>query len=224
VNSVAPVLRRMHGAYAGELGKRVLDVVLASCAIVLLSPALLVATVLVASSGPGPLLFHQARVGIRGREFRMWKFRTMVPDADDAIHRRYVTAMLTEDRSDVAPDRTRLQKLEHDPRVTKHGAFLRRWSLDELPQLFNVLTGSMSLVGPRPVLPWEADLIDARYRRRFEVKPGMTGLWQVSGRSSLTMVEALDIDVEYVTTRSFGLDVAILLRTIPAVLASRSAS
>ena len=102
--------------------------------------------------------------------------------------------------------------------MTTQGAFLRRWSLDELPQLFNVLTGSMSLVGPRPVLPWEADLLDPRHRPRFEVKPGMTGLWQVSGRSSLTMLEALDIDVKYVATRSFGLDVAILFRTIPAVL------
>lgn len=223
MNGVAPVHDRTNGSTPGGLSKRVLDLILASCAIVLLAPAFLISAVLVASSGPGSVLFHQVRVGMDGRDFRMWKFRSMVPDADDAIHRRYVTSALTV-QTDVAPDRTRLQKLEHDPRVTSQGAFLRRWSLDELPQLFNVLTGSMSLVGPRPVLPWEAELLDPRHRRRFEVKPGMTGLWQVSGRSSLTMLEALAIDVEYVATRSFGLDVAILLRTIPAVLAERSAS
>jgi lipopolysaccharide/colanic/teichoic acid biosynthesis glycosyltransferase len=112
----------------------------------------------------------------------------------------------------------RLYKLEADPRVTPLGAWLRRTSLDELPQLFNVLRGEMSLVGPRPVLPWEAELFAEPHQRRFSVKPGITGLWQVSGRSRLSMLEALDLDIEYVACRSFLLDLQILFRTVPAVL------
>ena len=219
-----PIQHGAQGKKPRELGKRMLDVVLALIAIVLLSPAFLIIAILAAISSPGPALFNQVRVGRHGREFRMWKFRTMDVNADDEIHRRYVTAVLAGGRPGIARGGARLQKLEHDPRVTTFGAFLRRWSLDELPQLFNVLGGSMSLVGPRPVLPWEADLLEARHRRRFEVKPGITGLWQVCGRSAVSMLEALDLDVEYVATRSFALDLAILIRTIPTVLWERTAT
>jgi lipopolysaccharide/colanic/teichoic acid biosynthesis glycosyltransferase len=125
--------------------------------------------------------------------------------------------MLSATGKAVPADGRRLYKLEADPRVTRIGAFLRKTSLDELPQLFNVLRGEMSLVGPRPVLPWEAEMFAERYKRRFSVKPGITGLWQVSGRSRLSMQEALDLDIEYVARRSFALDLQILFRTIPAV-------
>jgi len=220
----APIQHRTREAKPREWAKRMLDVVLAWFAIVLLAPTLLIIAALVAISSRGPALFHQVRVGRHGREFRMWKFRTMDVNADDEIHRRYVTAVLAGGQPDIAPCGARLQKMEHDPRVTTFGAFLRRWSLDELPQLFNVLGGSMSLVGPRPVLPWEADLLEARHHRRFEVKPGITGLWQVSGRSAVSMLEALDLDVQYVATRSFALDLAILVKTIPTVLWERTAT
>jgi lipopolysaccharide/colanic/teichoic acid biosynthesis glycosyltransferase len=116
-----------------------------------------------------------------------------------------------------------IYKLTSDPRVTSIGKFLRKTSLDELPQLVNVLRGEMSLVGPRPVLPWEAELFEPRHQVRFAVQPGITGLWQVTGRSALTMQQALDLDVEYVRRRGMLLDLAILLRTIPTVLLSRGA-
>jgi len=225
VSELSPIERWADGGTSRAYGKRTLDLVAASIAIVLLAPAFLLIAVLVAISSPGPALFRQVRVGRNGREFRMWKFRTMDVNADDEIHRRYVTAVLTGDQPHIpSSGGDGLQKLHHDPRVTTFGAFLRRWSLDELPQLFNVVRGSMTLVGPRPVLPWEADLLEARHRRRFEVKPGMTGLWQVCGRSSLSMLEALDLDVEYVERRSFALDLAILIRTIPTVLWERTAA
>ena len=224
MNDVARVsAHRTRAVDAADLGKRMIDLLIAVVAIVVLAPLFLLVWAAVSMSSPGPALFRQVRVGRHGREFRMLKFRTMFVDADDEIHRRYMTSVLC-GRPDVESDRSCLQKLQNDPRVTTLGAFLRRSSLDELPQLFNVLRGSMSIVGPRPVLPWEAELFSPHHRRRFEVKPGMTGLWQVRGRSALTMLEALDLDVEYVATRSFGLDVAILLRTIPTVLWERTAA
>jgi lipopolysaccharide/colanic/teichoic acid biosynthesis glycosyltransferase len=226
MNRLAPIRHRTQGtqrARSRELAKRLLDVIVACIATVLLGPGLLIIALLVTITSPGPALFHQVRVGRDGREFRMWKFRTMDVNADDSIHRRYVTAVLT-GQPDIAAGGARLKKLEDDPRVTRFGAFLRRWSLDELPQLFNALGGSMSLVGPRPVLPWEADLLESHHRLRFEVKPGITGLWQVCGRSAVSMLEALDLDVEYVARRSFALDVSILIRTIPTVLWERTAT
>jgi lipopolysaccharide/colanic/teichoic acid biosynthesis glycosyltransferase len=152
----------------------------------------------------------------------MLKFRTMHQGLDDAIHRKYVTAMLVGSAAPADAERG-IYKLTSDPRVTSIGRFLRKTSLDELPQLVNVLRGEMSLVGPRPVLPWEAELFEARHQVRFAVKPGLTGLWQVAGRSTLTMQQALDLDVEYVLRHTNLLDLAILLRTIPTVLLSRGA-
>ena len=146
----------------------------------------------------------------------MLKLRTMQVDNDDRIHRDYVATLLSADGT-VTVAGNGLFKLDGDPRVTRLGAWLRRTSLDELPQLFNVLRGEMSLVGPRPVLPWEAQLLGERYQARFTVKPGMTGLWQVSGRSRLAMREALELDIAYVARRSLVFDVAILARTVPAL-------
>jgi lipopolysaccharide/colanic/teichoic acid biosynthesis glycosyltransferase len=146
----------------------------------------------------------------------------MAVDSNDEVHREFVTKMLRDELPH--QDGDELFKLTEDERITGVGRILRRFSLDELPQLFNVLSGQMSLVGPRPALPWEVELFQPRHRKRFEVKPGMTGLWQVKGRSSLSMNQALDLDVEYVDRRTFWLDLGILARTVPVVLSGRGAS
>ena len=135
----------------------------------------------------------------------------------DEAHREYVSRLLTDDQPPVG-GASGLYKLDADPRITRVGAVLRRTSLDELPQLLNVLKGDMSLVGPRPALPWEADLFSDSHRARFLVTPGLTGLWQVSGRSKLPMRQGLDLDVEYVRRQGFLLDLSILLKTVPTVL------
>jgi lipopolysaccharide/colanic/teichoic acid biosynthesis glycosyltransferase len=150
----------------------------------------------------------------------MLKLRTMYRDASDQVHREYVVGLAAGGQVPAAGSRG-LLKLEADPRITPVGVWLRRTSLDELPQLFNVLRGQMTLVGPRPVLPWEAEIWPLKYpayNRRFEVKPGMTGLWQVSGRGRLSPGESIDLDAEYVERRSFGFDLLILIRTLPAML------
>jgi lipopolysaccharide/colanic/teichoic acid biosynthesis glycosyltransferase len=192
---------------------------LASVLIVLAAPLLLLLWCLVRSTSTGPALFRQERVGRGMRPFTMLKLRSMYADNDDRLHRDYVTTMLSaEEAEEKVPARNKaLFKLTGDPRVTPLGAWLRRTSLDELPQLINVLRGEMSLVGPRPMLPWEAELLAAPYRRRFTVKPGITGLWQVKGRSRLSMRTALELDVEYTRRRSVLLDLSILARTVPAL-------
>jgi lipopolysaccharide/colanic/teichoic acid biosynthesis glycosyltransferase len=200
----------------GGLGvKRGLDIAVAGTALVVLVPVLLLLAVLVRLGSPGPALFRQTRVGLDSRPFQMLKFRTMHVDADDASHREYVARMLS---GQATPQRG-LYKLDDDPRVTRTGAILRRTSLDELPQLINVLRGDMSLVGPRPALPYEACQFPDWAAPRFSVRPGLTGLWQVSGRNRLAMTDGLLLDVEYVERHTLLLDLGILLRTVPAVLA-----
>ena len=199
-----------------EAAKRTLDVVLSLALIIAVAPLLLLLCLLVRSTSAGPALFRQERLGRNKQPFTLLKLRTMYIDNDDWIHRDYVTRLLSADQTAPAGD-SGLFKLAADPRITPLGAWLRRTSLDELPQFFNVLHGEMSLVGPRPVLPWEAQLFEEAYQQRFAVKPGITGLWQVNGRSRLSMRKALELDVEYVIRRSFTLDLAILLRTVPAV-------
>ncbi|MEO5710593.1 MAG: sugar transferase [Nocardioidaceae bacterium] len=201
-------------AGASLLVKRVLDIAGALAGLVLLAPLLLVVGALVRATSPGPALFRQTRVGAGGRTFSMLKFRSMHRDSDDAPHRDYVMRLM---HGQVDADGG-LYKLSGDLRVTRVGAVLRRLSLDELPQLVNVLRGDMSLVGPRPVLPWEVYLLPPWATPRFSVRPGITGLWQVSGRSRLTMLEALALDVKYVRTRSCWLDLWILTRTVPVIL------
>ena len=206
-----------------DVFKRALDLTVATLLLALLSPVMAIIAITIRCTSPGPALFRQVRIGYRLSPFMMFKFRTMKVDSDDAIHRAYVTAMLAGYATSADTERG-IYKLTRDPRVTAIGTFLRRSSLDELPQLFNVLRGDMSLVGPRPALPYEAELFEARYRARFMVKPGITGLWQVSGRSTLPMGQALELDVDYVRRRSLGLDLITLLRTIPAVLRDGQAS
>jgi len=193
--------------------KRSLDLLLASGALLVLSPLLAVLWLAVRLTSPGPAVFSQQRLGRDERPFTMYKFRSMTAGNSDAIHRAYVSQMLTKEPV-AGPG---LFKLEHDPRVTRLGAWLRRTSLDELPQLVNVVRGDMSLVGPRPVLAWEAELFSDAARARFRTRPGLTGLWQVSGRARLSMPQALELDVEYVRRQSLWLDLTILARTLPAL-------
>ena len=201
-----------------DTAKRALDLAVALVLIAALAPVLAVLMLLVRATSAGPALFRQQRLGRDQRPFTMLKLRTMHVGRDDRIHREYVTGLLSPGGEAFAAPGRGLYKLDADPRVTRVGGWLRRTSLDELPQLCNVLRGQMSLVGPRPVLPWEAELFGEAYRRRFAVKPGLTGLWQVSGRSRLSMATALELDVEYVARRSFRLDLVILIRTVPALL------
>jgi|SRR5271165_2546724 len=200
--------------------KRALDVMLSLVMIVALAPMLALLCLLVRSSSPGPGLFRQERLGRGMRRFPMLKLRTMYTDTSDQLHREFVASLAGGGRAPVTGPRG-LYKLETDPRVTPLGAWLRRTSLDELPQLFNVLRGEMSLVGPRPALPWEAEVwpsVHPAYTRRFEVKPGITGLWQVSGRGKLTAEESIRLDAEYVRRRGIILDLVILVCTLPALL------
>lgn len=184
--------------------------------LLLFGPLMLLIAVLVRVTSPGPALFRQVRIGYRQRRFVVLKFRSMYVDCDDAVHRDFVSRMLTGE--DPRQAGTELYKLRGDRRVTPLGRVLRATSLDELPQLLNVLRGEMALVGPRPCLAWEVELYQPHHYERFAVRPGITGLWQVSGRSRLSMTEALDLDVEYVRRRGIALDMWILLKTLPAVL------
>ena len=197
---------------------RVADTLIAIVLLVLLSPVLLVIAILVRSTTPGGSLFRQTRVGRGEKPFTIYKFRTMDVGCSDEVHKRYVRDLLSGQRT----DGDELFKLADDPRVTRVGAWLRRTSLDELPQLINVARGDMALIGPRPVLPFEAALFRGEQRLRFVVRPGLTGLWQVSGRSRIGFVEQLAIDARYVRDQGFVLDLKILVLTVPALLARRT--
>ena len=202
--------------------KRLLDLLIASVCLALVSPLLAAVAIIVLATSPGPALFRQPRIGRGRREFVLYKFRTMYDGNSSDAHREYVSKLLTDDHPP-AGGRDGLYKLEDDPRITRVGRLLRRTSIDELPQLINVLRGDMSLVGPRPVLPWEAELIGTTHSVRFLATPGITGLWQVSGRNRLTMRQGFDLDVEYLQRQSLAFDVRILLKTIPVVLSARDA-
>ena len=193
-----------------QAGKRVFDVLASVVLIALLSPVLVVVALAVKFSSPGGTLFRQTRAGLDGQPFRMLKFRSMIADAENMHHEIAHTDGV---------GNTVMFKLREDPRVTTVGRFIRRFSLDELPQLFNVLVGDMSLVGPRPPLPSEVAEYDDHVHRRFLVKPGITGLWQVSGRSTLTWDETVRLDLYYVENWSFAGDLVLLLRTVRAVFA-----
>ena len=192
--------------------KRAFDVCVSALALLVLSPLLLAIAFAVRTDG-GPALFMQERIGLDGRRFRLLKFRSMVPDAEDMLS----NLLAFSDGNGV------LFKMHDDPRVTHVGSVLRRFSLDELPQLWNVVRGDMSLVGPRPALPEEVARYDVDPTRRLVVKPGLTGLWQVSGRSDLTWAESVRLDVQYVDNWSLRLDLRILVRTVRAVLGHRGA-
>ena len=192
--------------------KRSLDLVVCGLGLAVLSPLFILIALAVYISSPGPIFFRQTRVGLGGRPFKITKFRSMLHDAEAQLD-DLTPQSLYSDR--------RLFKVKDDPRVTRLGGFLRRTSLDELPQLWDVLVGEMSLVGPRPPLPAEVDLYEEHHYTRFDVKPGITGPWQVNGRSNLSYAGRVTLDRGYVENWSLWMDLRIVVKTIPAVLAAR---
>ncbi len=205
----------MSAAWSGpqRFAKRTLDVCVAGVLLVLLAPVMAVIALAIRLESPGAIIFRQVRLGRHGRPFIFYKFRGMVADAEA---RRSQLEHLNEVDGPIF-------KMRNDPRVTRVGRFLRRTSLDELPQLWNVLKGDMSLVGPRPPIPSEVARYDAWQCNRLLVTGGITGLWQVSGRSALTFQEMVELDLQYIKQWSFWLDVRILLRTILVVLSRNGA-
>lgn len=202
---------------------RALDIVGSAALLILLSPLLALIAILVRLDSPGSPIFRQRRVGRDTVPFTVNKFRTMHDGVPHDRHREYVLGLIAgEQREHTTPGPK--FKMTGDARVTRFGRALRRSSLDELPQLWNVLRGEMSLVGPRPAIPYEVEHYPPHWFARFAVKPGVTGLWQVNGRSTVTLEEMVRLDVEYAQRRSLWLNIAILLRTVPAVLSGRGAS
>ncbi len=193
--------------------KRSFDIVLSLLILSVLAIPLLLVSLLVRLDSPGRVLFSQDRMGLRGRKFKLYKFRTMIHDADAHLEK-------LKHRSDRSGP---VFKMKNDPRITRVGKWLRAFSVDELPQIFNVLLGDMSLVGPRPQVLWEAAAYDDHARKRLRVMPGITGLWQVSGRAALSYEQMIDLDVFYVENWSLGLDLKILVRTLPAIFAKEGA-
>ena len=219
-NSLAKLHARSRlqaGAPVGGLAKRGLDITLAVLGLVLLAPLILALVIVLKLTDPGPLLYGHRRIGFGGREFRCWKFRTMVVNGDTVLE-QYLrkhpakAALWNEQR-----------KLVDDPRVTRLGAVLRKLSLDELPQLLNVLTGEMSLVGPRPVVREELDYYASSARHYLSARPGLSGLWQISGRSNTTYLKRVQLDRFYVMNWNPWMDLRIIFMTIPAVVMSRGA-
>ena len=204
-------------APVGLSSKRFIDIVLASFGIILLAPLLLMCVVLTWASSGGPVIFRHRRVGFGGKQFDCLKFRTMVADAPERLRQHL------ESDSEAAAEWEATQKLHNDPRVTAVGALLRKSSLDELPQLVNVLKGEMSIVGPRPVTEDELTKYGAFVGAYAACRPGITGLWQVSGRSSMSYEQRVECDTFYARRWSLYLDVKILIVTIPAVLFSEGA-
>ena len=205
-----PLLHVDHPELEGgkQVVKGLFDKVVAGSALIMLAPLFAAIALAIKAADRGPVFFRQIRVGKDGRVFSVYKFRTMVVDAEQR------KALLADHNQGAGV----LFKIRHDPRVTRPGTWLRRWSLDELPQLLNVLIGDMSLVGPRPALPEEAARYGDHMRRRLAVKPGITGLWQVSGRSDLPWEEAERLDLRYVENWSFALDLQVLWKTGSAVI------
>lgn len=210
---------RQNRAYL--LAKRALDLVGATVLLLALAPVFAVVALWIKWDSPGPVIFRQTRVGRGGKHFTVYKFRSMIAHASEAVHRDYYLALLQarDDRSDAG-----VYKVPNDSRVTRAGVVIRKTSLDELPQLLNVLLGQMSLVGPRPPIPYEAEAYEPWVHERLAVTPGITGLWQVSGRSRLSLDEMFRLDIEYVRTASLGLDLKILLLTLPTVLSPSKAA
>jgi lipopolysaccharide/colanic/teichoic acid biosynthesis glycosyltransferase len=192
----------------------VFDVVTAICALVLLSPLLILAAVAIRLESKGPIIFSQTRVGRHGRLFRFYKFRSMVVDAESRK-----ASLMTENES---TDGVTF-KMRRDPRITRVGAFIRRYSIDELPQIWNVLLGDMSIVGPRPPVPNEVAEYTYEQRRRLDALPGLTCLWQIAGRSDVPFKRQVELDLEYIHTQSLSRDLRIILATFPAVVSGRGA-
>lgn len=219
--------------------KRIFDITIVFLSVLLFLPLLIMIAVIIKLDSPGPVFFVQERVGakrkvVNGRTqwiiqpFPFYKFRTMWHNVDSDLHRQYVQAYIEGDEAKMAslrPDSgdATSYKLNGDPRITRAGKLLRRMSLDELPQIWNVVRGDMSLVGPRPPIPYEVEEYRPEHLRRLATIPGITGLWQVSGRCETTFEEMVQLDLEYIQKQSFWLDLKILLLTVPAVISEKGA-
>jgi lipopolysaccharide/colanic/teichoic acid biosynthesis glycosyltransferase len=237
INDPEPVPARPASRHAGRLldaSCRALDIAGSAILLVVISPLLCAIAIAIRLDSPGPALFRQRRFGRDQQPFTVHKFRTMEDGVAEDYHREFVTGLIkgtgpadSADPAQLTPGAPSTPgpryKMTGDPRVTRCGRLLRRSSLDELPQLWNVLRGEMSLVGPRPPIPYEVEQYPPHWFARFAVKPGVTGLWQVSGRSDVTLEEMVRLDVEYIERRSPWLNIAILLRTVPAVLSTKGA-
>jgi lipopolysaccharide/colanic/teichoic acid biosynthesis glycosyltransferase len=197
-----------------RVAKRTLDVLASATGLILSSPLLLAIAVAIRAESAGSVLFRQERVGLGGRPFRLYKFRTMHVTADQETHRRHVEQLIRGEPSNDERGGSTWIPLAADPRVTRVGRFLRRSHLDELPQLINVLRGEMSVVGPRPPIPYEVEVYEPWHLRRLSVVPGLTGLWQVRGWGKLSFDEGVALDLEYIESRSFLGDIGLVLRTI----------
>ena len=203
----------MHRERVEREVKRFFDQLMALAALIVAAPLVLVLVVAIKLTSRGPVFYRQQRVGHNGRTFTLYKFRTMVDGAEYRLDE-----LLQCNEAEGC-----LFKMHDDPRVTAVGRWLRRYSLDELPQFWNVLRGEMSVVGPRPPLPWEVDLYEPRHLRRLRAKPGITGLWQVSGRSDRGFEDMVSMDCRYIRDWSLGLDLSILLKTVGVVLKGEGA-
>jgi len=199
--------------------KRTSDILIAALALAVFSPFWLVIALLIKFDSRGPVFYTQERVGMDGRIFVVSKFRTMRMDADSGVHREYQRKFIAGDaEANVGDAQKPAYKLRDDPRITSVGRLLRRLSLDEVPQLFNVLRGDMSIVGPRPPIPYEVEAYELRHRKRLDMKPGLTGLWQVSGRNRLPFEEMVKLDLFYIENWSLLSDLKIILRTVLVML------
>ncbi len=200
-------------------GKRILDLVLACLILVVFAPFLLLIMLAIKIGSSGPVLHTQIRLGKNGKPFKFYKFRSMYVNGDDAEHRSYVKRLIKAGNPYEAGKSGKLFfKISDDSRVTRLGKLIRKYSVDEFPQLFNVLRGEMSLVGPRPPLPYEYDDYSDWHRKRLDGIPGITGLWQVNGKNTVPFEEMVELDIHYLKNWSLWLDIKIVLRTLPAML------
>lgn len=212
-NGSSPPLVGVNATPAYDVAKRVFDLVVGTAILILLIPIIPAIAIMIKLDSHGPVFFKQDRVGQHGRVFRFYKFRSMHREAE---MQKQEIETLNEQEGPVF-------KIRSDPRITSVGRFLRRSSLDEIPQIFNVLRGDMSIVGPRPHMPSEVAHYQPWHRQRLEVKPGITCLWQISGRSHISFDDWMSLDIEYIKQRGFFSDLAIVAKTVPAVMARRGA-
>ncbi|MBS5884523.1 sugar transferase [Clostridium sp.] len=196
-----------------EVSKRALDIIASFLGLIILSPILLIVAILIKLESKGPALFSQSRIGLSGEQFKMYKFRSMVQNAEELKDK------LAKQNEMSGP----MFKMKDDPRVTKVGKFIRKTSIDELPQLLNVLKGEMSLVGPRPSLPKEVEKFESWMLRRLDVKPGLTCYWQVSGRNNIDFYDWMKLDLKYVDERGFWLDIKLIFKTVGVLFGDNNA-
>ncbi|WP_352416964.1 sugar transferase [Clostridium tertium] len=196
-----------------KVSKRALDVIASFLGLVILSPILLIVAILIKLESKGPAIFAQSRIGLNGKEFKMYKFRSMVQNAEELKEK------LAKQNEMSGP----MFKMKNDPRVTKVGKFIRKTSIDELPQLLNILKGDMTLVGPRPSLPREVEKFESWMLKRLEVKPGLTCYWQVSGRNNIDFYEWMKLDLKYVNDMSFWLDIKLIFKTVAVLFGDKNA-